>query len=64
MMNPGAVAWYEKGLCCSRMRRYREAAQSFDKTLAACPDKHGELYEHALQQKKVAEEEMNREGAA
>jgi tetratricopeptide (TPR) repeat protein len=62
-MNPGAVAWYEKGLCCARMRRYREAVQCFDKTLAACPDKHSELYEHALQQKQAAEEETHREGA-
>jgi tetratricopeptide (TPR) repeat protein len=63
-MNPGAVAWYEKGLCCARMRRYREAAECFDKTLAACPDKRSDLYEHARQQKKAAEEEMHREGAA
>jgi tetratricopeptide (TPR) repeat protein len=57
-MNPGAVAWYEKGLCCSRLERYAEAVECFERALAACPDTRSDLYENALRQKRAAAERV------
>ncbi len=58
--NPNPLAWYEKGLCCYHLGRFQEALQCFDKVLADCSDKNEKLRQDALQQRKLAEAQMNR----
>ena len=50
-LDPSAMLWYQKGLCCLHLKRYEEAANCFDKTLAACSDKEYELRGDALRKR-------------